>query len=186
MTVTVAMVTSISLPLFHPQPFNTFFLFCRCLKILLDFEADLNISDSDGCTSLYVALQNGHLQCIDVLLRAGPDMSCVTKVQIKMIISIFNIFIQYGNTVLHAAVQSDLPDILRSLLVRLQYKLESSQISNIVNYQNIDGHTALHLAAAEGYKVAIVYLFIVHNYCLLCTRPVLKYCVPVMNLISTC
>ena len=133
-------------------------MFCRCLKVLLDFEADLNISDSDGCTPLYIALQNGHLQCIDVLLRARPDMSCVTKVQIKMIIlSILNIFIQYGNTVLHAAVQSDLPDILRSLLVRLQYTLESSQISNIVNCQNIDGHTALHLAAAEGYKVILVY-----------------------------
>lgn len=83
-----------------------------------------------------------------------------------MIVSVFDVFIQYGNTVLHAAVQSDLPDVLRSLLVRLQYSLESSQISNIVNCQNIDGHTALHQAAAEGYKVNIVYcsklLFIIY------------------------
>ena len=63
---------------------------------------------------------------------------------------------QYGNTILHAAVLNEQPHILRSLLVKLRCQQDSNSIAEVLNRQNQDGHTVLHVAATEGYKVSRV------------------------------
>ena len=45
------------------------------LKQLLDAGADHSLTDSQGCTALFVAAHKGDLDCLQLLLAAGADAS---------------------------------------------------------------------------------------------------------------
>ena len=57
-------------------------------------------------------------------------------------------------TMLHAAVSGNMSDILRRLLVSLRTTLDPNSVSHVINYQDKDGNTALHLAASRGFQVS--------------------------------
>ena len=63
------------------------------------------------------------------------------------------VHVQDGNTLLHVAVLSNLAETLRSLLAHLRTTTSPQVTTSIINHQNNQGSTALHEAAAEGFKV---------------------------------
>jgi hypothetical protein len=40
----------------------------ECARLLIDFEADVNAKNVGGATSLYAAVQRGHLRCVELLV----------------------------------------------------------------------------------------------------------------------
>jgi ankyrin repeat protein len=64
---------------------------------------------------------------------------------------------QVGDTLLHVAVTSNMPNILRTLLVEISLCIVDKDIvSSIVNKYNEDGLTPLHQAIKENKKVSCV------------------------------
>ena len=138
----------------------------RCVELLIQWGADVNIGDINGMTALHEAV-GGDLfsasrkcRCVKILIEAGV---CVNAVDIEL-----------GNTPLHWAVECDgNQDCVQLLLhagadVNVQngygrtVLMNASRLSsdNIVkelidagadvNTHNHDGHTALIIAAAQG------------------------------------
>lgn len=56
----------------------------RCVKALVKCGADLEKECSQGRTPLYLACEQGHLECVKVLLDAGADRSHVTTVSFQL------------------------------------------------------------------------------------------------------
>ena len=123
------------------------------MKILLNYKVDINVQDKDGCTPLYLAIENEHDEVINVLLKAKPNLICINKVCHIFYIVINNFSIQFGNTLLHIAVLVDNSKVLRLLLVELYLSLSEEQFSDIVNKTNNDGYTPLHLSIQKEHMV---------------------------------
>jgi len=107
------------------------------LQLLLEWSVSTNRQDDEGHTPLFLALCEGHQGCADRLLHAGSSLQAVTK---------------SGYTTIHAAVSGNLPDALRILLVHLRTSLDKSEVTQVVNYTDKDGSSALHFAASRGYR----------------------------------
>ena len=45
-----------------------------CVKILIDYNADLDHAMNDGATPTYIATQNAHIDCLRALIDAGADI----------------------------------------------------------------------------------------------------------------
>jgi len=57
----------------------------RCVKALVKCEADLEKECLQGRTPLYLACEQGHVECVKVLLDAGADRSHVTTVSFQFL-----------------------------------------------------------------------------------------------------
>lgn len=89
----------------------------------------VNCVDSDGFhTPLYYAIENGHYDMVDFLLKHGANVGFKQE---------------NGDTVLHRAAYTNHPDIL----IRL---LQEPDARKLVNERNLHGHTPLHNAALAG------------------------------------
>uniref|UniRef100_A0A671NS46 Cortactin-binding protein 2 n=1 Tax=Sinocyclocheilus anshuiensis TaxID=1608454 RepID=A0A671NS46_9TELE len=133
----------------------TGFLLCKTLssdRFSIDVELLVYIYTQ---TPLYLACEQGHVECVKVLLDAGADCSHVTT---------------DNCTALHAAVSSghvgplklllhhpspepdlDLPACPSDPNQELQHP-GITKASQILNHSNQDGWTAAHIAASRGYK----------------------------------
>ena len=95
-----------------------------CVKILLDFGADVHHWDIEGDTALSLAAANGHSECVSLLIEAGSDV---------------NNYSPNGTPLIQASACGD-ADSVRMLL------LAGADPSASVSY----GKTALQFATERG------------------------------------
>jgi ankyrin repeat protein len=98
------------------------------LKLLLDQGAGLDLKDSLGGPAILRAIDNDHLDCVQILQARGADCSFVDTL---------------GRNILHGCEINDRHEIMRYLLRNLQ--------SLDPNAQDDQGHTPLHNAAGHDY-----------------------------------
>lgn len=54
---------------------------CRCLQVLLEYKAKVDTVDIEGHTPLFLALQQGHRKCAEVLMRTeATSLDHITRV----------------------------------------------------------------------------------------------------------
>jgi len=74
-----------------------FFLFHRCVKLLLEHGASLSAVNQSGWTPLHVAASNGHSDVCQLLLDHGARIDAVTNVSIGTMNTEMNEFIELAN-----------------------------------------------------------------------------------------
>lgn len=47
--------------------------------LLLEKGADITIANNDGWTPVNIALENGYLEVVKLLLEEGPDITCKSE-----------------------------------------------------------------------------------------------------------
>lgn len=104
---------------------------------LLKAGADVNISNDNGITPLFRAVNDGSEEIFRLLLPANPDFTTTDPDR---------------NTLIHAAVRGKNDNILSTLLEKVQVhqKLDSDQSQVGVHTTNKAGETPLHVAAERG------------------------------------
>ncbi|KAK9063503.1 hypothetical protein SSX86_017373 [Deinandra increscens subsp. villosa] len=127
----------------------------QVVKYLLESYEIINSTDSQGNTALHVAAYNGHLHVVELLISSSPALTAVTN--------------NYGDTFLHTAVAGFRTPGFRRVdhQIELMKHLVSGKIVNIedlVNVQNNDGRTALHIAVIENIHSDLVELLMSVRY----------------------
>lgn len=51
----------------------------ECVKICIEYEADVNHRDETGMTAAMYAADKGHFQCLQILCEAGANLNCTDK-----------------------------------------------------------------------------------------------------------
>lgn len=111
---------------------------------LLSLDPDLCfLQDDEGKTPLHWAASKGRVNVIDEILSTSRDSS--------------NILTKNGETVLHLAVRNNQFDSVRFIIERLD-------VTKLMNVQDNDGNTILHLATAGKLRaVRILTLIFIFN-----------------------
>ena len=60
-----------------------------CVKVLIQFGAEVDLQDSKGQTPLYLALEAGHTDCVQLLLKTHPSLSLLTTVRLHYLLLSF-------------------------------------------------------------------------------------------------
>ncbi|EKG22289.1 hypothetical protein MPH_00356 [Macrophomina phaseolina MS6] len=97
------------------------------INTLLDFGANVNVENEQGMSLMYTAVIQRKQRMVEILVARGAKLTYVES--------------DTNRTVIHAAVRSGDPEILKSLLNRHQVN---------VNATDVFGMTALHEAVANG------------------------------------
>ncbi|KAG5591612.1 hypothetical protein H5410_042126 [Solanum commersonii] len=125
----------------------------------------------NGCSPLHIACSKGHLDITRELLKLDMDLSglqdnegrtplhwAVIKGRVNIIAEILSVSLEssemttkHGETILHLAVKNNHFEVLKFLM-------ESLDISNLMNFQDTDGNTILHLATVRKLTTMIIYL----------------------------
>ena len=116
------------------QKFLTCVLEAECQVDIIDEIVSLGYvdkQDSEGRSALYLAVESGMVEIVDMLLKSNANL--VTKTF-------------QGNTPLHLAASLRHTDIMVALMEKMAD----------VNVRNEDGETALHLAASANDTMAVV------------------------------
>jgi ankyrin repeat protein len=126
--------------------------FHKVVKILLDNGADVNTKDHDGNTALHTAARKEHFEIVKILLDRSANVNeknvGVGETALHMAAKTGNFQIvellfangaevnlnNWGNTLLHAAAETDMVEILR----------DQFGMRDLVNARNNDGSTPLH------------------------------------------
>ncbi|PIN26376.1 hypothetical protein CDL12_00862 [Handroanthus impetiginosus] len=121
------------------------------VKTLISSYDIISSVDNQGNTALNVAAYRGHLSVVEVLMSASPSLALLTN--------------NYGDTFLHMAVAGFDASSFRRLdqqkdLMRQLVSGKLVNIKDIINVQNNDGRTALHLAAIDNIQSDIVELLL--------------------------
>ncbi|CEG50283.1 26S proteasome regulatory complex, subunit PSMD10 [Plasmopara halstedii] len=105
--------------------------------LIQDSRADVNwqCKQSYGATPLVVAISNGHLEVVEMLLKANAELG-VLKTPDR-------------NSPLHEAASKGDPKILQLVLNKV-FDISSDDASDLINFQNQFGNTPLHNAARTG------------------------------------
>ncbi|KAJ8667125.1 hypothetical protein QAD02_008787 [Eretmocerus hayati] len=100
--------------------------FLKIVKILIEFNANVNAQTTNGFTALHYAIQNDHKEIVEILLKSGADL--------------YRTLVLDQNTPLHLAAIGSYRDIVENIL---NYDVN-------IDLKNKDGMTALHLASQCG------------------------------------
>lgn len=125
------------------------------VKYLISSYNVINAPDNQGNVALHIAAYRGHLPVVEALLSTSPSLATVTN--------------KYGDTFLHMAVSGFCApsfrrmDRLRSLMKELVGG-KLVQIEDVVNLQNKEGRTALHMAVIDNIQSDIVELLMSVRY----------------------
>ena len=99
----------------------------ECLSYIIDKNPKLlNEQDKENNTPLHLAIKNYCVDCIELLLETGVDLTIVNKSK---------------KSALHLAVDKDMSSICRAIL---------SKDRSIIDYSDDANQTALHIAAMKG------------------------------------
>ncbi|XP_057322749.1 uncharacterized protein LOC130666094 [Microplitis mediator] len=104
--------------------------YSNMLKLLIKYNAEVNISTSDGRTPLHIAAFNGHVDIIDILIKNRISIDFQSK---------------DGSTPLCFASAQGHDHVLKFLL-------KNGASTEIRNFQNL---TSLHIAALQGHKKCV-------------------------------
>ncbi|XP_049376398.1 ankyrin repeat-containing protein NPR4-like [Solanum stenotomum] len=96
----------------------------------------------NGCSPLHIACSKGHLDITRVNIIA--EILSVSLESSEMTT-------KHGETILHLAVKNNHFEVLKFLM-------ESLDVSNLMNFQDTDGNTILHLATVRKLTTMIIYL----------------------------
>lgn len=124
------------------------------LQLLLNLDVVLiHAKTDDGETALHLASLEGHLKCVQILIRKGCDMNCKTmkvhdKKTIHSVTSIAESY-DFSGTPLHCAAW-------KGHLSVVQYLIE--QNDKLVNEPNINGWYPLHIAAYFNHVECVEYM----------------------------
>ena len=103
----------------------------ECVKLIVEARVDLNITNKNKQTAIFMASKNGHSDIVEYLLthaKCNPNIKDSNE-----------------NTLLHIASCNGQLD-----LVKLVF--ETSTVSNDPDVANVDKQTALHMACMNGHK----------------------------------
>ncbi|KAK4429719.1 hypothetical protein Salat_1272500 [Sesamum alatum] len=119
------------------------------VKHLISSYDILNSVDNRGNTALNVAAFRGHLAVFEVLISASPSMASLTN--------------HYGDTFLHMAVSGFRTPSFRRVdrqmeLMKQLVGGKLTSLEDVINVQNNDGRTALHVAVTENIQSDVVEL----------------------------
>ncbi|XP_009757797.1 ankyrin repeat-containing protein At5g02620-like [Nicotiana sylvestris] len=127
--------------------------------------------DLNGCSPLHIACSKGHLDITRELLKLDMDLSAqqdnegrtplhwaVIKGRVSIIDEILSLSLESaemvtknGETILHLAVKNNHFEVLKFLM-------ECLNVSNLMNLQDNDGNTILHLATVRKLTTMVIYL----------------------------
>ncbi|XP_030958766.1 ankyrin repeat-containing protein At5g02620-like [Quercus lobata] len=88
----------------------------------------------EGMSALHISANKGHVDVMDTLIKRCPD--------------ICELLDNKGRTALHYAVESGMPKTVKFLLRKEEFQ-------NLINEQDEEGNTPLHLAATRGYAMIV-------------------------------
>ncbi|XP_018727716.2 ankyrin repeat-containing protein At5g02620 isoform X2 [Eucalyptus grandis] len=107
------------------------------IRLLLQYDNSVAyVVDKEGQSALHIAAFRGHVNVIDELLRSCPDPCDILNTK--------------WQTALHAAVIGGQANVVK-------YILNMPILEDLINEQDIDGNTALHLATLHK-QYNIIYL----------------------------
>ncbi|CAI9093269.1 OLC1v1028734C1 [Oldenlandia corymbosa var. corymbosa] len=117
-------------------------------SLLASYEL-INSTDNEGNTALHVAAYRGHLAVVDFLISTSPSIRLQKN--------------KNGDTFLHMAVASFRSPGFRRLdrqmaLMKQLASCKTANIEDIINEQNKDGRTALHIAVTDNIHSELVEL----------------------------
>ncbi len=116
------------------------------VKLLLINDANIYLKDNDGDTPLHCASKKGHMEIVKLLISAGAKIHTKNKTG-KTSLQLAHI---YKHTEIENLIRS-LEDTLFSAAQTGDLQAIKKVIKSIdINYNNLKGHTALHLAAQYG------------------------------------
>jgi ankyrin repeat protein len=102
--------------------------FVKAAELLIERGANINIQDKFGLvTPLHMASIAGHYQMVVLLTEKGADANITDKSE---------------KTILHSATQNNQLKVIEYII---------SEYPNLLNTQDFDGNTALHLAVSKGF-----------------------------------
>ena len=128
-----------------------------CVRLFLDRNTDIAMRDEDGYTALHLGIARGHLEvvreiCTSIIQRSSirreSELRSEQPQPTTNPADILNVPDRAGNTPLHTAVSTNQQ---RMLLLLLQF----GQGFLDLELQNLQGWTALHMAAAMGHAEMI-------------------------------
>ncbi|KAJ8555475.1 hypothetical protein K7X08_012971 [Anisodus acutangulus] len=128
-------------------------------------------NDLNGYSPLHIACSKGHLDITREFLKLDMDLSAlqdnegrtplhwaVIKGRVNIIAEILSVSLEsaemitkHGETILHLAVKNNHFEVLKFLM-------ESLNVSNLMNVQDTDGNTILHLATVRKLTTMVIYL----------------------------
>lgn len=127
----------------------------QVVKYLISSYNIVDLVDNRGNTSLNVAAYRGHLPVVQVLISSSPVSASLAN--------------NYGDTFLHMAVSGFRTPSFRRMdrQIELMKALVSGELVNledIINVQNKDGRTTLHMAVIDNIQSEIVELLMSVRY----------------------
>lgn len=109
----------------------------KCVKLLLESgKSSAYVKDKSGVSALHVAAKEGNVNVIKELITACPD--------------ICELLDKRGRNALHVAAES-------GKWATVKFFLRTPEFEDLINEQDLDGNTPMHLAAIKEYH-GIVYL----------------------------
>ncbi len=79
------------------------FGYLAIVELLIAAKAYVNAQNSRGKTALHIAVGNGHIEVVSVLLKSGANLKVMDKVNATLVYFIITIFMQNGITAIDAA-----------------------------------------------------------------------------------
>lgn len=145
--------------------------FTECCSQLLIFGSSVNSTDKNGNTPLHLLLSSGKKKenCIEVLCKNGAKVSAKNNkgetplhiaqhAQNNMLVKLLSyefdplIRDQKGKTIFHWAAVRRKKENLETILKLETWKTQCLVL--LINAQDVDGHTALHIAIKHGNEEA--------------------------------